>query len=180
MDFSHNVDRHDGTANLRVSMASRMSRLFSRRRDEHSVMGDSQRTSGACEVPIFMSTPRNQPEQAMLSSATYHQPTTIPASSVYSASPGQQHHTQVEDHVEDESPWSPGSVEDLERGTSPVSYATSETQLVREKRRKRRRVGESIRQKIASKKRLSMAFGVTVIATIITCKSCCCSVLILC
>lgn len=63
----------------------------------------------------------------------------------------------------------PETTHDLEAGSS-ISYATSETQLVREKRRKRRRVAESYREKIAAKKRLGMAFGVTTLAAVITCK----------
>lgn len=106
---------------------------------------------------------RQNPEQG--------RPLTVPASSVYSQSPDNRihHGFYMEQIEEDPHPRSPEMIHDLEAGTSS-SYTTSEVQLVREKRRKRRRVAESYRERIAAKKRLGMAFGVTTLAAVITCK----------
>lgn len=98
-------------------------------------------------------------------------PLTVPASSVYSQSPDVRAHPSFMEQIEEEPrSLSPETTHDLEAGTT-TSYATSETQLVREKRRKRRRIAESYREKIAAKKRLGMAFGVTTLAAVITCES---------
>ena len=63
------------------------------------------------------------------------------------------------------------SIVDLEDGTCTMSYAASDAPIIREKRRRRKRVVESTIQRIESKKRLSMAFGITGLATVIACKS---------
>lgn len=98
-------------------------------------------------------------------------PLTVPASSVYSQSPDIRAHNSFMEQIEEEPrALSPDTTHDLEGGTS-ISYASSETQLVREKRRKRRRIAESYREKIGAKKRLGMAFGVTTLAAVITCES---------
>jgi len=164
-------------------MASRVSRLFGARR-ETATTDQSHRTSAACSVPIFLSPSSERVDEyhheRLLPQSAFRRETgtpsppqrfTIPASSVYSELPAQQHQTQYTEQIEELPAASPDSIRDLEEGTSSLSYATSETPIARERRRKRKRVSESTRQRIESKKRLSMAFGVTVLAALITCKS---------
>lgn len=171
-------------ANFRNSVTSRMSSLFERRQHGESSNNASHRTSGACEVPIFMSpsservdNDHDDPE----ATATYSPPMrqghgreyarTVPASSIYSQSPDPRTQNTFMDRIEEEShPRSPNMAHDLEAGASAISCASSEEHLIRERRRRRRRVSESNRQKIASKKRLGVAFGVTTLAAVITCK----------
>lgn len=181
-NFNH-VEAKGLSASNRNSITSRMSQFFGRRRDQNSFTGPSHRTSGACEVPIFMSASserlhfnQHDVETAEVTSPVieqniYHaRPATMPASSVYSQSPDfRAQNTFLEPVEEDFHPESSDAARDLEAGTSAVSHMTSESRLVREKRRKRRRVAESNRQKIASKKRLGVAFGVTTLAAVITC-----------
>lgn len=165
-------------------MSNRISRLFSRRRDEDRSAEQSIVTSSGCEVPIFMSQPSNDPQtesrtphfgEIRASWTEFNNPAderrlTIPCSSVYTQSPGQQHDPRHEYEAEDDSPRSPASVEDLEDGTAIISTTASEAPVLRGKRRKSRRPRESLRQRIAAKKRLGVAFGVTALATVITCK----------
>lgn len=96
---------------------------------------------------------------------------TVSTSSVYSQSPNVQVQRTFMDQSEEEPrSRSPEPTHDLEAGISTSSYASSEAELVREKRRKRRRVAESYRERIAAKKRLGVAFGVTTLAAVITCE----------
>lgn len=193
MDFpgSSNTPSKAVFPTVRASIGSRVSRLFSRRNDSSLPVHESHRTSAACEVPIFMSPSFDRldiqhvqppsPEAARSLSPTHPimdveapshcvGPYSLPASSVYSESPGQQYAARFEEDIRGHVPMSPPH--DLEEGQSTVSYTTSETRLVAEQRRKRRRrVHESIRSRIEAKKRLSLAFGITVLAAIITCMS---------
>lgn len=186
-DFSNFVPitPHAGADSRPASMSNRISRLFDRRRTRNSAVDHSQRTSGACEVPIFMSPSsdrlhiedqgdfqsRHDGLQQIQTINNHSRPYTIPASSIYSESPGQQHQPRFMEEIEEEEmPIEAPTPRDLEEGNSTVSYATSETRIVREKRRRRRRISETTRQRIAAKKRLSMAFGVTAVASIITCE----------
>ncbi|KAK5950550.1 hypothetical protein OHC33_008493 [Knufia fluminis] len=182
MDFTNfgNVESQDRRANARASMTSRVSRLFARRRDS-ATMNESQRTSAACSVPIFLSPSSDgndayhheaqtpDCEAAYEADASHHTHRfTIPASSVYSESPGVQHQTHFMEQIEEDPTDSRDSVRDLEEGTSTSSYATSQEPIVRERRRRRKRASESTHQRIEAKKRLSMAFGVTALAAVIT------------
>lgn len=172
----------NGRRSTRISISNRVSRLFSRRTPDSPRFEESQRSSAACTVPIFMTSSSDRmvheaydTDQYVEPSAEHtlderHRPITIQGSSVYSATPGQQYPDHLPEDAMDDSPRSPASLHDLEQGTSSISYATSETPIVRDKHRRRRRISESTRQKIASKKRLGMAFGVTTLATVITCK----------
>lgn len=167
----------------RASMSSRISRLFSRRRDDDGSAEQSVVTSSGCEVPIFMSTPAEAPQSSSRRpqfgeiGASWTEPAiipeerrhTIPCSSVYSESPRPDHdHHEYE--AEKDSPRSPACVHDLEEGSVIISTTSSQAPVLREKRRKARRPRESLRQRIAGKKRLSVAFGVTTLATVTTCK----------
>lgn len=171
-------------SNARVSIANRVSKLFGASHYQDNATNHSQRTSAACEVPIFMSPSSDHlehPDLEAQSPAFHHghggvntqtyseeqgRRLTLPASSVYSESPGQQHHACFMEEIEEES-----SSHDLEQGNSYQTSTASETYLVRNKHRRRRRVRESTRQKISSKQRLSVAFGITAVAAAITCMS---------
>lgn len=185
MDFTNlgNVEPQTGRFSVRASLTSRVSRIFGKRH-EGPPMDQSHRTSAACSVPIFLSPSSDRIDayhcedqsphrhvQGEGSLLHHHQRFTIPASSVYSESPGQQHPAHFVEQIEELPSELSGLTRDLEAGTSGSSYATSETPIARDKRRKRKRVSESRRERIASKKRLSMAFGVTVLATTIICES---------
>lgn len=172
-------------------MSNRISRLFSRERDENQSVENSQRNSSACSVPLFMSPPSDQfrpfcvgghsphaqryhEGQAPLNADEHDRQSTIAASSVYSESPRQQQEAQfTREDIGHRSQCSSSRAldTDLEDRSSSPFYADSEAQIIRDKQRKKRRVTESTRQRIASKKRLSMAFGITVLATVITCES---------
>lgn len=159
-----------------MSFSNRVSKLFGKR-DQDTIF-TSRRTS-TCEVPVFMS-----PSQADLGQTNIIRRTegfygeitdrydqngrrlTIPASSVYSQSPGR-HDTQFMEHIEEESIIDT-SIPDQDGLHQPS--ANSETYLIREKRRRRRRVTESTKQKIHGKKILSIAFGVTAFGTALTCE----------
>lgn len=91
----------------------------------------------------------------------------VPASSVYSQSPHFRARQNMDQIEEESRSRSQDTTRDLEAGNS-TSYATSEAELVKQKRRKRRRV--SYREQIAAKKRLGMAFGVTTLGAVITCE----------
>jgi len=166
-----------------------MSRLFSREAELSLPVRESHRTSGAFEVPIFMSpssdeldvqhtqprsfsSPRSRSSTHSIIDAAvpsnHVRPLTFPASSVYSESPGQEHAARFEQDQDGHTPGSPAH--DLEEGRSTVSCPTSETQMVTERRRRRRkRVHESMRSRVETKKRLSLAFGITTLAAIVTC-----------
>lgn len=171
-----------GRPNTRESMSSRISRLFDRRQDQDSSANTSHRTSGACEVPIFMSPssdhllyPLHDEEMAMSPPLgpieEHHRDHSVPASSVYSQSPVTRAQRISMDEIEEEAHLGPPeTVNDLESGISYSSRSMSEVELVKEKRRRRRRAAESYREKIAAKKKLGMAFGVTTLAAVITCK----------
>lgn len=163
------------------NMSNRISRLFERRQDQGSQFSRSQRTSGACDVPIFMSRSSDHlhyphDEEAAGTRSLSHRDSieedehhAVPASSVYSQSPNFQARNTMEEIEEESRSMSADTTHDLEAGHS-TSCPTSEAELVRQKRRKRRRVAESYRSRIAAKKRLGMAFGITTLAAVITCK----------
>lgn len=168
----------------RTSMSSRISRLFSKRREDDSSAQQSVVTSSGCEVPIFMSPPSEDPQTGSRTphfgeiGASWTVPAntneerrhTIPCSSVYSESPRIEHEVHQEYETEDESPSSPVRPRDLEEGSAVISSTSSEAPVLREKRRRTRKARESLRQRIAGKKRLSVAFGLTTLATVTTCK----------
>lgn len=171
-------------SNVRVSIASRVSKLFGASHSQDTAMNHSLRTSAACEVPIFMSPSSDHlahPDLGAQSPAFHRGPAgvnaqtsieeqarrlTIPASSVYSESPGQQNQARFMEEIEEEFP-----SHDLEQGNSYQTSTASESYPARTKYKRRRRVRESTRQKIASKQRLSVAFGITAVAAAITCMS---------
>lgn len=158
-------------------MTSRISRLFTSNASSNHRLRQSQMTTSAFEVPIFMSASSNYVQNQDVpgdeaSDGTYltepshrQMPQAYAASSIYSPAPV--HHERS--HFSDDSDDLTRSMHDLEQGIQPSSYASSETNLIRAKRRHRRRVSESSRQKIAGKKRLAMAFGVTASAMLVTC-----------
>lgn len=169
-----------GSHSTRNSMSSRMSHLFQRRQGQDDHSSRSPRSSGAFDVPIFMSRSSDHLERpydeeaagdgspSHTMSAEYDEHRGVAASSVYSQSPNFRNRHSM-DHIEEEThSESRETSHDLEAGTS-TSCATSEVELVREKRRRRRRVAETYKVKIAAKKRLGMAFGVTTLAAVITC-----------
>jgi len=179
----HNNESQSRRSNMRASTASRFSRLFGRGRAD-ATMNPSHRTSAACSVPIFLSPSSDRVDayhagnqSPHLDADHYapashlHQRFTIPASSVYSESPGQQHERHFMQQIEEQPSETPELVRDLEEGTSSLCYSSSQAPIMREKRRRKRRAPESTRQRIDAKKRLSMAFGITVLAAITTCKS---------
>jgi len=171
------------------TIKGRMSRLFWRGAESSLPVRESHRTSGAFEVPIFMSpssdeldvqhtqprsfsSPRSRSSTHSIIDAAvpsnHVRPLTFPASSIYSESPGQEHITTFEPDDEEHTPTSPRH--DLEEGHSTVSCLTTDTQMVTDQRRKRRkRMHASMRSRIETKSRLSLAFGITTLATIITC-----------
>lgn len=174
-----NVESQGRPPSARASMVSRVSRFFEARR-ETATRAQSHRTSTACSVPIFLSPSSDRVDAYNHEALSFHgefrhgagtlhypQPT-IPASSVYSESPAQQHRTPPLEQIEELPSGSSHSIRDLEEGTVSLSYTSSRTPITREQRRPRKRVSESTRQRIASKKRLSMAFGVTMLAALIT------------
>lgn len=164
----------------RQSMSGRISRLFERRQGPSSHFSRSQRTSGACEVPIFMSQSSDhlhyhQDEEAVEVEPHHRESMedderhTVRGSSIYSQSPHFRAQNTMNEFEEDTHSRSSDVTHDLEAGHSTLS-TTSEVDLLNQKRRKRRRIADSYRERIASKKKLGMAFGVTTLAAVITCK----------
>ena len=158
-----------------MSFSDRVSKLFGKRDGDTNFT--SRRTS-TCEVPVFMSPSRDDLGQSNTIRRTegfYGEITdrldqngrrlTIPASSVYSQSPGRDHQTQFMEHIDEESTVGTSEPEHVVYRPS----ANSETHLVTDRRRKRRRVTESTKQKIHGKKVLSVVFGVTLFGTALTC-----------
>lgn len=168
----------------RGSISNRISQLWSRRH-QPSTIQSSNRTSNACEVPIFMSPSQDDDQHRRLppqnteflhsprgdATTNLHVPAlSIASSSVYSASPRHEQEQHV-DTFEEQSylEAAESSVQDEEETVSHTSTTHSDVQQLIDRRKRRRRVRESTRRKIEGKKRLSMAFGITVLATGITC-----------
>lgn len=172
----------------RSSMHSTLSHLWHSRYPA-PVAGSTVERSDACEVPIYLSetceniaresagrSPRST--RSIIETASNFvsriRPLTLRTSSVYSASSGSRHPTHVKEATKEDCHGSQLFDHDLESADTHVAHTTggtkSEEHVLSSKRPRPRRNGPSLRVKIESKRKLSMAFGVTILAALVICR----------